>query len=148
MSQSSQGYLFYLSTNPNLGQCAVFVCIRAEKMFGTKYFLRGRVGPVPGPRRIIAVCGDIVTLAELLCGARGRDSCERSRRDLSKQFVTAHNGGPGKPSCIIQPTMRPECLSCHTIRISWWRNSLQRDMRSTMGYFHFSCLELVIQIGN
>ena len=122
----------------NLGHQCVFVCIRAEKMFGTKYFLQTqRVEPEPGG--LLRWCGDIVTLAELLCGAMGRDSCERTGRDLSKQLVTAHNGWPGKPSCIIQPTMRPECLS-------WWRNSLQRDMRSTMGYFHFSCLELVIQI--
>ena len=48
VSQSSQGYLF-LSYNPNLGQCVVSVCIRAEKMFGTKYFLQTqRVEPGGG----------------------------------------------------------------------------------------------------
>ena len=102
-----------------------------RRCLGLNTSFRGRVEPVPGPRRIIAVCGDIVTLAEL--GAMGRDSCERSGRNLSKQFVTAHNGLPGKPSCIIWPTMGLECLSFRTIRISWGRNSTQRDMRSTIG---------------
>ena len=73
----------------------MFVCIRAEKMFGTKYFLQTqRVEP----GGLLRWCGDIVTLAELLCGARGRDSCERSGRDLSKQFVTAHNAMVGQES--------------------------------------------------
>ena len=64
-------------------------------MFGTKYFLQIlRVGPVAG---LLRWCGDIVTLAELLCGAMGRDSGERSGRNLSKQSVTAHNSESESP---------------------------------------------------